>query len=258
MNAVSSLIASEVTNLWEIIIVESNKSYLDIAKYPSNINVIVPNEVFNFHKFLNIGIESATGNYLALCNNDLIFHENWFSEILKISENHPSILSFSPVANPAEIKSNSGFTLGYKVRTHIMGWCIVVKKEIFDKIGMLDETFDFYYADNDYAQVLIKHNIKHALVKACYVEHLDKKTRTEKYPKVDDVYAQFQHGMLSNIELKKYVRYADVFSNFDQKSLDGFVKFHNKWGNPKMLYRKNKIAEILRKYKLGFMNQFIM
>ena len=101
----------------------------------------------------------------------MIFYENWFSEILKVKAENPSIKSFSPFGNINKINLVKSFELGYKVRTHINGWCIITNIEIFKEIGYLDETFDFNYADNDYAMTLKKNNIKHAVVYNSKVEH---------------------------------------------------------------------------------------
>jgi len=37
-----------------------------------------------------------------------------------------------------------------------------------------------------------------------------------------------------------------------------FMKFHNKWGSVKVIYRKNKIADLLIKYHLGYFNRFFL
>ncbi|HMK07371.1 MAG TPA: glycosyltransferase, partial [Flavobacterium sp.] len=157
-NCIQSLLDSETANEFEVIIVESNQQYLESGfQYADFVNVIVPHEKFNFHQFLNIGAANATGDFIALCNNDLIFHKDWFSEILKVSEKHKDILSFSP-SEEKHTNPDKDFLIGYKVKQQLKGWCIVVKKELFKKTGPLDETFSFYFADNDYGMTLKYHN----------------------------------------------------------------------------------------------------
>lgn len=252
-NCINSLIDSEDGIDIEIILVESNKEYeKSDFKYPGFVKVIIPQESFNFNKFLNIGIKEASGNYIALCNNDLIFQDRWFSEILVVAENDDEIMSFSPIGKPLSDSINSSYEIGYKVMTHIKGWCIVVKRELFQKIGMLDETFDFYFADNDYAMTLRSKNIKHALVFKSHVIHLEKQSSDKKgNVKGIDV------DLLSKYKIPKYLhdsQYLWVFNN--EKNLSGFLKFHNKWGTPNWLYRKNKLADVLMKNKLGYFNRF--
>src|SRR6478672_11881166 len=102
----------------EVIVIESNKNYRDDGyKFTPNVKVIVPEQAFNFHTYLNIGIDAAEGSFIALGNNDLEFQKNWFTEILKVKNAHPEILSFSPV-EPEEQWAENEYVLGYNVRKH--------------------------------------------------------------------------------------------------------------------------------------------
>jgi GT2 family glycosyltransferase len=260
-NCISSLIASESAIEMEIIIIESNKNYPNSGfGYPEFVKVIIPESDFNFHKFLNVGIKVSTGEYIALCNNDLIFYNNWFSEILKVKEENPSIKSFSPSGKIDDYSFSKIFELGYKVRTHVMGWCIVANREVFPRIGFLDETFDFNYADNDYAMTLKKYNIKHALVNTSKVEHLEREKRNEKKEDVGLEYKKMQSEInLSLIDLPKYAFKEEFKWLFeDKKALIDHVKFHKKWGSPKLLYIKNKVSDFLIKIKLGLLNRVVL
>jgi GT2 family glycosyltransferase len=253
-NCISSLIASENAIGMEIIIIESNKNYPTLGfVYPEYVKVIIPESDFNFHKFLNIGIKASTGEYVALCNNDLVFHNNWFTEILKIKEENPSIKSFSPSGKIDDCSITNKFEIGYKVQKHIKGWCIVANREIFPRIRFLDETFDFYYADNDYAMSLKCNNIKHALVYNSYVTHLEKKKNTN----IKDGLG-LKNDFIAKYKIPNYLLKGDYkWILEDEKSLSGFLKFYNKWGSPNLVYRKNKIADILLKYKLGYFVKFL-
>lgn len=250
LNCINSLKESETNVNFEIILIESNKNYLvSNFKYPDFVKVIIPDVKFNFHQYLNIGIKASSGDYIALCNNDLIFYKKWFSEILKITELDSSILSFSPVST-VNVDYENIYQIGYKVRTHIMGWCIVANKKLFNKIGYLDETFDFYYADNDYAMTLKSKNIKHAVVFNSKVEHLEKRSSKKETE---------SQSFLDKYKIPQYLykkEYEWVLN--DEKSLDGFLKYHNKWGTPDFLYKKNKLADILIKYNLGYFIRFFL
>ena len=253
-DCINTLRDSEKSLDIEVILVESNKEYHTSGfAYPDDVKVIIPEAAFNFHKFLNIGLHSATGEYIAFCNNDLIFYDQWFTEILKVANQNPKIKSFSPNGN---FTSNfvSDFQTGYKVRTHVFGWCFVAKRSVFNTIGDLDETFDFNYADNDYAMTLKKYNIRHAVVYKSKVKHLDpKEANIDK----GDWYKIQQEKAAKSIEkLPDYIAGADSFA--DKKSLQDHLKFHAKWGSPKKLYRKNKIADLFIKFHLGLFNRWIM
>lgn len=260
-NCISSLIDSESGVEMEIIIIESNKNFLISSfKYPEFVKIIVPESDFNFHKFLNVGIKASTGDFIALCNNDLIFYNNWFSEILKVKEENPDIKSFSPSGKIEDYSFSKIFELGYKVRTHVMGWCIVANRDVFPKIGFLDETFDFCYADNDYAMTLKKSNIKHAVVNTSKVEHLEREKRRDKVKNIDELYKNIQPNININLNnLPDYVFSSDYkWLLQDEKGLIDHLKFHKKWGNPNLLYKKNKLVDILIHCHLGFFNRFIL
>ena len=254
-NCINSLMLTERDIEKEIIVIESNKNYFNSDFiYPDNIRVIVPESDFNFHKFLNIGIKASKGDYIGLCNNDLIFYEHWFSAILEVANKNKSILSFSPKGTAPLLNEKEEFSLGYKVRTHVNGWCIIVRKELFAKIGDLDEKFDFYFADNDYAMTLKRRNMKHARVHNSHVVHLEK-IPTEKREKILNEEKEF----LSRYKIPSYLwreEYKWVLET--EKNLSGFLKFHGKWGTPVLYYRKNKICDILMRYKLGFLNWFVL
>jgi len=252
---INSLVESENNIEMEIIIVESNKKYLiSDFLYPDIVKVIVPESIFNFHKFLNIGIKQSCGEFIALCNNDLIFHKNWFSQILKTQKMYPQIKSFSPSGKWNDNSFDKTHELGYKVRTHIMGWCIVANREIFPKIGFLDEKFDFYFADNDYAMTLKRYNIKHAVIYNSYVVHLEKKST-----KINEDIRIDKREFLKKYDIPSYLRKEEYEWVLDcENNLSGFLKFHDKWGSPVLYHRKNKISDLLIRFKLGFLNWFIL
>lgn len=253
-NCINSFIKSaEKANVtYEIILVESNFE----ANYNYNnnsINIIKPNLPFNFHQFGNIGIKKAKGEYFVFSNNDVLFNENWLVELLKVSENNKTIASFSPYDNlsnkvPKVVIQSNSFLLGYEIQKHLTGWCIVMRKSVFESIKSLDERFLFYYADNDYAMQLQQNNIKHALVTKAIVNHLEKKN-IEK--------------LLEKFELPKNTPQYIIKENWtwvlqNKKMIEGLIVFHQKWGSRKELKLKLYIIKILRIFNLGVFNKYIL
>ena len=186
-NCIDSLIASEnPTEIkFEVLVIESEKS-LAPYQYP-NSTTIYPEVSFGFNKYMNIGINATTNKYVCLCNNDLIFHKNWASEILKAMNENPKIMSANSVCqyfsghashtNKTIIGNRSNLLEGI-----LTGWCIFVKREIFNTIGLFDEQFDFWYADKDYGRTLLKHRITHALIGTSKVDHLGNQTHNALSP----------------------------------------------------------------------------
>ncbi|GAB3651360.1 hypothetical protein GCM10028791_19970 [Echinicola sediminis] len=182
--AVKSLNKSEIGRpiKFNTIIIESEKA-LSPYQYP-NSKTIYPKKKFGYHKYMNIGIEMTKSSYVCICNNDLIFHENWASEILKAFKSNTDVVSASPacsIHHPShDIQLYSGNHFGYEVRKELVGWCLFFKRSMLKKTGMLDPNYKFWYADNDYSNTLKKHGLKHFLVTSSIVDHMESRTLNTK------------------------------------------------------------------------------
>lgn len=172
--AIQSLLISEDPSIiqFNILVIESNKM-LAPHQYP-NSTTIYPKEKFGYNKYLNIGLAATKNPYVCLCNNDLIFHKRWASEIVHAMNADPLLLSATPYCSTYHagcgIQKNSGNVDAYM--GVMAGWCIFVKRSIFDIIGKFDENFIFWYSDNDYCQNLIENNLKSKLITSSFVTHL--------------------------------------------------------------------------------------
>jgi len=171
---IDTLLASEDPQEinFNILVIESNKA---LQPYQfKGAKTIYPDEDFGFNKYLNIGIKQTHSPYMALCNNDLIFHKHWATEILKAMDTDPNLISATPYCST--FHTREGFEAEGQIKEGyfgtFVGWCFFVKREVFDTIGLLDEKFNFWYADADYCQLLLKHKIKNALVPLSRVTHL--------------------------------------------------------------------------------------
>ena len=176
--AVKTVLESENSNLikFNVYVIESNK---DLKPYQYlNSTTIYPRQKFGYNRYMNIGITAGKSQYICLCNNDLIFHKNWASEILNSFEDRELLSANSfcelyayreTVNNGPLVMSNLDYPNTHGILT---GWCIMVKRDLFKIIGPLDERFRFWYADNDYQLTLDKFKIKHALIKTSKVSHL--------------------------------------------------------------------------------------
>ncbi|WP_299888572.1 glycosyltransferase [uncultured Lacinutrix sp.] len=238
---------------FEIILVESSNE-ADYT-YNEDVKVLKPNTVFNFHKFANIGLRAAKGDYFIFSNNDVVFDKNCLVEFFKVINNNKNIKSFSPYdarsnkLPKAKINTESHI-LGFEIQKHITGWCIVMHKDVYKIIKELDERFDFYYADNDYAMQLQKYNIKHALVTKAYVEHLEAQSTLK-----DVVETNFK--LPENTP--KYIieeQWTWVLSN--EKMINGLIAFHKKWGSRKLIKMKLFLAKNCSNLGLGYLNRYIV
>jgi len=135
-------------------------------------------ESFNYNRFMNIGIGMTSGEYVCLCNNDLLFQPRWCTNMLKAMESE-HLLSASPLCpktQGATFKTGPNIDYGYSNAKHLSGWCIFTDRFLYEIIGLIDEDFPFWFADNAYAEQLKKHNVKHALIRNSWVEHKGSRT----------------------------------------------------------------------------------
>lgn len=162
---------------FNIIVVESQEG-VDWNNFAPNVTTYSAPLPYGYHKFLNFGRKQGNAEWVALCNNDLIFTSGWFNKILKAHEKESSCLSFSPICPLTQtqygINPYTGHYKGHRIRMEISGWCLVHKREIYDKIGDLDERFYHWFCDNDYAMTLQSKGIEHILVSDCIVIHHEK------------------------------------------------------------------------------------
>jgi len=171
---ITTLIQSEDPKKIEfhILVIESEKSLYPFQFEHSK--TLYPKEKFGFNKYLNIGLSITNNKFVCLCNNDLIFHQHWASEILAAMERDVDMMSATPFCRKYH-QTNGFLAYAPPVEGYLgvfTGWCVFVKRTIFNRIGRLDENLVFWYCDNDYVQLLLKYNIKNVLVSTSFITHL--------------------------------------------------------------------------------------
>jgi len=166
-----------------------------------NVNKLVNYEgEFNYNRALNLGLKDAEGDIAILANNDIIFQKGWSSIGHTMQANgYLSASALSADVRQKAFKRGDFAYEGYLVGFHLTGWCIFVDRKIFKKIGKLDETFNFWYSDNAYADQLIKNKITHALI--CNVTVLHYVSRTLAKEKADIRY------LMTHAERKKLFKH---------------------------------------------------
>ena len=124
----------------------------------------------------NIGIKYAlekNAGYILLLNNDIVVDRKFISEMIKIAKNdkkigivssksyfysNPNVLQYTTLR--FNFKKGQSILEGYRQEDKGQfdnpqemdfcgGACILVKREIFNKIGLLDKTYSLYFGDTD-------------------------------------------------------------------------------------------------------------
>lgn len=185
-NCIDTVQKSNPAFEYNIIIVESWDGFASSGHRYEGCTVVVPGVPFNYNLFLQYGIAQGSGEWVALCNNDLLFDPEWMVEINYFSKGKvfQSFSPWCPLVHPSRFQDkNNGYAVsyyaGYRIAYEITGWCIIAKREMLVKIN-LDTRVDFWYSDNIYADELQRRGIKHALVKKSIVTHLGSQTLNTK------------------------------------------------------------------------------
>ena len=173
LNCVDSLKKSTYTNL-EILIVDNissdNSQKKCKEKFP-DIKLIQNNENLGYCGGNNVGINEAKGKFIVILNPDTIIEPNCIDELISAYNKfgnalyEPKILSL----NEKDIIQSTGNMLhvfgfgfardkGNKVTNkeesiekigYASGTCLFTSREVFDKIGLLDEFLFLYHDDLD-------------------------------------------------------------------------------------------------------------
>lgn len=140
----------------------------------NNATTIHNADKFNYNKFMNLGArhKSCKAKWIVFANNDLVFKDSWLHELL-IAE-HELVSPHEPRdPRQKEIKEN---TFGTTNGKHFSGWCFMMSRELFNKIGGLDEDFPFWFADDSTIQQCLAVGVTPMIVKGSLVYHLGSTT----------------------------------------------------------------------------------
>ncbi len=143
----------------------------EYAVKKENIQIITNAENLGFPKAINQGLRIAQGKYIVIANNDIIFTKNWLTKMISHAETEKSIGIIGPVSNnvsgvqrvknatyrsPSELSefAKTIETQFYKQKfefPRVAFLCTLIKREVIEKVGALDERFSpGNYEDDDY------------------------------------------------------------------------------------------------------------
>lgn len=178
---VSSILEKSTYQNYEIVVVENNSSQSEIFAYYEElkahpkVRVITYTGEFNYSRINNLGVKEATGEYVLLLNNDTqVITVNWMEELLMYAQRSDVGAVGAKLYYPDYTIQHAGIVLGlgahrtaghthYKVNRENLGYmgrlcyaqnvsavtgaCLLVRKDLFDAVGGLEE--DLAVALND-------------------------------------------------------------------------------------------------------------
>ncbi len=183
---------------FEIVLVDNNSKdgSLELVRrvFPK-IVCIKNSENLGFSAGNNIGIEYAlerSADYILLLNYDTIVEKDFLWPLVKMMEDDKKIGIASPIILKGE-SSNVWFSGGkinwFKMKTehkkdklkenyfhsdYITGCAMIIRKEVFRKVGLLDEDYFLYWEDADFSVRVKRVGYKLAVCAGSRIRHLEK------------------------------------------------------------------------------------
>ena len=182
----------------EIVVVDNGSTdetkHFIKTRYPF-IKYLHLNKNYGFTRAINEGAKIAKGSYALILNNDCFLEGNTVEELVKTAKEHDYVAT-QPIVYTMDRDNieNIGYLVdtwfgkarvvtdrNYKLKTHsdryiygLSATCLLIQRDIFKKMGMLDETFHSYLEDVDLFIRLNKANYKYGptLSASCTHEHM--------------------------------------------------------------------------------------
>lgn len=181
--------AKKKTDRWEVIVVDNGSlPAMSNVKFPmSNVFLITNKENLGFAGGNNVGIKKARGRFILLLNSDTEVEKNTIAEMVRFMDEHPQagaatckIILPNGEMDPAchrgfptpwvalsyflgleklfpKTKLFGEYHQGYKDLDKIheidapSGAFFMIRREVIEKVGLLDEDFFMYGEDIDWA-----------------------------------------------------------------------------------------------------------
>jgi len=142
--------------------------------------VVIRNETnLGFVKAVNQGLRASNAPYVCLLNNDTIPAPGWLERLVEFAGLHKDAGLLNPLCDghldtpideyAGKVEANKGL---YMEMNQCFGFCMLVKREVIDAIGYLDEAFGIGgFDDTDYSMRAHKAGYRSVCVYSSYVYH---------------------------------------------------------------------------------------
>jgi GT2 family glycosyltransferase len=144
----------------------------------------------------NLGIKQALekgADYVLLLNNDTVVEPNFLKELVEAGESDKKAGILGPIGG----KINWLYTKGVHVtknNKYISGACMLVKREVIEKIGLMDEEYFLYCEDVDWCLKARKAGYKCVVVLEAKIWH--KVSSSAKAESFSYIYYHTRNGLL--------------------------------------------------------------
>ena len=132
-----------------------------------NARTIFAGDEFNYNRFANRGAAMGFAPWLMITNNDVYFHDGWLHQLLLA--NHEVVSPKCPHdTRSAHITENE---TGYENAVHFSGWCFMMRREIWHRIGQFDDCVTYWCSDDVVIEQLRAIGVTPMKVPTSVVEH---------------------------------------------------------------------------------------
>ncbi|MCF2940392.1 glycosyltransferase [Paenibacillus alkaliterrae] len=178
---------------YEIIVVDnaSTDETADWLQQQHDLTVILNENNEGFPKGCNQGIAAAQGELIMLLNNDTVVTCNWLDNLKKCLFSKNQIGAVGPITNNASYytaihapyqtkegiqqfaqKHNVSNPAKWEERLKLIGFCLLIKREAVEEIGLLDERFGIgNFEDDDYSLRMRKAGYRLMLCRDTFIHH---------------------------------------------------------------------------------------
>jgi|GEM_PF-1493402 len=215
--------------LHEIIVVDngSTDGTIEYLEAQEDVKLIKNGLNLGFALGNNLGLREARGEYIVILNNDTVVTEGWLTRLISSAQSNPQVGIVGPRSNyvvgPQMVSNvpyggdmnamqefsrqwsleNSG---RYEEALRVIGFCMLVKREVIEKIGGFDPYYEAgNFEDDDFCIRAQRAGFKIRIAHDVFIHHFGSKTFQSE--KID-----YRQVMLTNWE-----------------------RFKSKWGLPREL-----------------------
>jgi GT2 family glycosyltransferase/Flp pilus assembly protein TadD/glycosyltransferase involved in cell wall biosynthesis len=165
----------------------------------ARIKIIKNNENKGFAGGNNQGMAAASGDYILLMNNDVVVTPGWLERMLSCAEKRPEIGIVGPrsnyVSGPQLVEEvdydtqtlkglaefSNKFAAGHAAQVQqvlrVVGFCMLIKRAVIDKIGAMDDRYGLgNFEDDDFSLRAAIAGFQSWIARDCFVHHFGHRT----------------------------------------------------------------------------------
>jgi len=140
-----------------------------------NDNYIRNDKSVGWCKAINQGLKEVKGDYVLFSNNDVVFTANWIDKMLNHFKRDKELGVLGPVTNKVEGFQHIDYNkkdIDFQYTDVLTFFNVMIKKEVIDKIGGLDERFGLGGQDDaDYCIRARKEGFKVGIARDTFIYH---------------------------------------------------------------------------------------